>query len=152
MLSPAGTTAGDGKRPLTTFRDDRAGLRLAGRGTTRGTSLGHTPVHCVLSGRPRAASAQAERLERPGSPLLIRRFWVRAPGAPPTDRPIVRTESPVRAVWPASLGSLSGMGVQGPGLRNTGMTPSSVSRISATKASMAALRSAWAPPVMTSAR
>jgi len=53
---------------------------------------------------------------------------------PPTDRTIARTGS-----VPAVL-SPPGTGVRGPGIRNTGMTPSSVMRTSATKASMAALR------------
>lgn len=47
-----------------------------GRGTTRGTSTSSVPVQCVLSGHPGAASAQAERPERPGCPLLIRGLWI----------------------------------------------------------------------------
>ena len=62
------------------------GPGLGCRGTTRGTSADRIPVRCVLSGHWRVASAQVERPARPSSPLLIRWFRVRAPGAPPLTR------------------------------------------------------------------
>jgi hypothetical protein len=68
-----------------TYCDGSSQARPGSRGTTRGTSAGRIPVRCVLSVRPRMASVQVERPARPGGPLLIRRFRVRAPGAPPGD-------------------------------------------------------------------
>ena len=68
---------------------DACGLGLGCRGTTRGTSADRISVQCVLSVRPRVASAQVERPARPSSPLLIRGFRVRAPGAPPAKTSLV---------------------------------------------------------------
>jgi hypothetical protein len=72
-----------------TYRDGCCGPSLGCRGTTRGTSAGRISVQCMLSGHCRVTSAQVERPERPSSPLLIRGFRVRAPGAPPAKTPIV---------------------------------------------------------------
>ena len=66
----------------------------------------------------------------------------------PTGRTIAQTMVSFVSVVSFSLG----MGLRGPGILNTGMTPSSVMRISATRASMATLRSAGVPLVMVSAR
>jgi hypothetical protein len=59
--------------------DDRSqGVQLA---TIQ--QLAGIPVRCVLSGHRRVASAQVDLLERPGRPLLIRRFGDEfSPGGP----------------------------------------------------------------------
>jgi hypothetical protein len=62
---------------------------LRTRAGCRGTNTGCIPVQCVLSGHSRTASAQVERLERPGSPPFLRGFWVRALGAPPAKTSLI---------------------------------------------------------------
>ena len=89
-----------------TYCDGSPRPGLGCHGTTRGTSAKRIPVRCVLSVRSRVASVQVERSWRPSSPLLIRGFWVRAPGAPPAKTLLVDLVSVGRVTRPTNTAYL----------------------------------------------
>jgi hypothetical protein len=65
--------------------EDQAGSDPMGVEGLVGRAFAVSLWEYALSGHPRATSAQAERLERQGGPLLIRGFVVQVPGGAPVN-------------------------------------------------------------------
>ena len=81
------------RRRVVTFSNRGGRVWRGCRGTARGTSSSRIPVHWVLSGHIPGTLVQAGRSLRRSSPLLIRGFRVRAPGAPPAKTWLVDLRS-----------------------------------------------------------